>query len=189
MKKEMDIDKETGLLNIAQFIPSPNFDLRPIPMLIDLLVIHNISLPPGKFGGEAIDQLFLNQLNHADHPFYQGLVDLKVSAHLLIRRQGDIKQFVPFHLRAWHAGESFFEGRTRCNDFSIGIELEGTDDIPYTTAQYRQLSLVTKQLIKSYPSMSLDRIVGHQTIAPTRKTDPGPAFNWDYFYELLKKEF
>lgn len=187
-EKAVFIDSMTGLLNIAEFMPSPNCDLRPENTDIDLLVIHNISLPPGKFGGDGIEKLFLNQLNFDEDPFYQQLVDLKVSAHLLLRRDGSVNQFVPFNKRAWHAGVSTFKGRSTCNDFSIGIELEGTDDIPYTISQYQQLSLITAVLINCYPGISFDRIVGHHTIAPDRKTDPGPSFDWPFFYDLLERE-
>jgi AmpD protein len=177
-----------GILNLAEFLPSPNCEDREGDQ-IDLLVIHNISLPPGEFGGEDVANFFLNKLDFSAHPFYEQLVDLKVSSHLFISREGIIKQFVPFHLRAWHAGESFYKGRAKCNDFSIGIELEGTDHIPYATIQYHRLAVVTKHLIKCYPGITFDRIVGHDTIAPARKTDPGPAFDWHYFKSLLKKEW
>lgn len=182
------IDKETGLLNIAVYLPSPNFDPRPHNIAIDLLVIHNISLPPGEFSGNAIDQFFCNELNFQNHPYYLRLVNVKVSAHLLIRRDGTIMQYVPFHHRAWHAGESCFDGREKCNDFSIGIELEGADDIPYTDEQYQYLSLVTLKLMECYSNITHDRIVGHCDIAPNRKTDPGPAFDWDRFYKLITME-
>ncbi|MBA2654169.1 MAG: 1,6-anhydro-N-acetylmuramyl-L-alanine amidase AmpD [Gammaproteobacteria bacterium] len=182
------INLDTGLLNVADFCLSPNHDLRPEEEIIDLLVIHNISLPPGEFSGDAIEQFFMNTLDFTANPFYIDIRHMKVSAHLLIRRDGRVKQFVPFHLRAWHAGESQFESRARCNDFSIGIELEGADDIPYTSIQYAQLSAIAKQLMKSYPGISFDRIVGHCTIAPHRKTDPGPAFDWGYFFDLVEKE-
>lgn len=187
MMKAM-INLEEGLLNVAEYHPSSNCDQRPKETEINLLVIHNISLPPGCFEGDAIKDLFLNQLDFTLHPFYADLVNLKLSAHLLIRRDGRVIQFVPFHLRAWHAGESSFNGQTHCNDFSIGIEMEGTDDIPYTQQQYQQLSTITGQLMKCYQGISFDRIVGHHTIAPLRKTDPGPAFNWNYFFNLLEKE-
>lgn len=157
-------------------------------MAIDLLVIHNISLPAGQFGGNEVVDFFQNRLDLTLHPTFKSLKDLKVSAHLLIRRGGDIIQFVPFHLRAWHAGKSVHMGRTDCNDFSIGIELEGTDEILYTDEQYYQLTLVAAALVKQYPSITLDRIVGHQTIAPTRKTDPGPSFDWKQFLHSLEKE-
>lgn len=180
------INTENGLLNIAEFIPSPNHNERPTNTLIDLLVIHNISLPPGEFQGEDVIALFLNQLNCQKHPYYERLIDLKVSTHLFIRRNGEVTQFVPFHLRAWHAGESLFGDRPNCNDYSIGIELEGTDELPYTSNQYEILSQITVWLRRVYPGISFDRIVGHQTIAPTRKTDPGLAFDWDYYFKLIR---
>lgn len=188
MQLPYSINMEKGLLEQAEYYRSPNCDNRPQDVTVDLLVIHNISLPPDVFEGDAIKRFFLNELDFNAHPFYQSLVHLKVSAHLLIRRCGKVLQFVPFNLRAWHAGVSSFQGQSVCNDFSIGIELEGSDNIPYTGAQYKQLGLITQLLMKSYPAMTTDRIVGHQTIAPDRKTDPGPAFNWDYFFKLLEKE-
>lgn len=179
-------DPHTGLLSTAQYIPSPNCDERPAGVAINLLVVHNISLPPRQFGGGYITQLFTNQLDYQADPFFQTLLAVKVSAHLLIRRQGEIIQYVPFTQRAWHAGRSEFQGQSQCNDFSIGIELEGADDIPYTTAQYQQLAAVTHCLMQLYPAINKDRIVGHSDIAPDRKTDPGPAFKWGYFFTLLE---
>lgn len=170
-----------GTLRGVRQVPSPNCNQRPAGMPIDLLVIHGISLPPGKFGGGAIEALFTNTLDAASHPGFAGLDGLRVSAHLLIRRDGELVQFVPFPLRAWHAGVSHFEGRDGCNDFSIGIELEGTDDSPYTDAQYRSLSDVAQALMVAYPGITPARIVGHEHIAPGRKTDPGPAFDWARF--------
>jgi len=162
----------------ARQIRSSNFDARPDQTDIDLIVIHCISLPPGNFGGNSIDKLFLNQLNPNDHPYFESLSNLKVSSHVLIDRKGQITQYVPFHLRAWHAGRSNFEGREACNDFSIGIELEGTEDIAYTDAQYAHLARLIKALIEHYPKLSQNRIVGHSAIAPDRKTDPGNSFDW-----------
>jgi N-acetyl-anhydromuramoyl-L-alanine amidase len=182
------IDRETGLLEGINFIPSPNCDDRPDHCDVNLLVIHNISLPPGQFGGSAIEQLFSNTLDCSADAFYESLVGLQVSAHLLIKRPGDVIQFVPFHFRAWHAGKSSFQGRQSCNDFSIGIELEGTDEIPYTAEQYLRLSQIATQIMKYYPHITVERIVGHASIAPGRKTDPGPAFDWAHFYNLLEKE-
>lgn len=176
--KLMHIDSETGLLQQAKFIPSPNCDERPDINDISLIVIHNISLPPEQFGGEGITQLFTNQLDPREHPYYQEIHRLKVSSHLLIRRDGTLIQYVPFQLRAWHAGESQYDGRSRCNDFSIGIELEGADDVPYEKVQYDQLNNVIDMLCESYPGLSRKNIVGHCDIAPQRKTDPGPAFDW-----------
>ena len=159
--------------------PSPHCDQRPPDVKPSLLVIHNISLPPGEFGGPYIDQLFTGQLDHQAHPFFADLVGLRVSAHLLIRREGQLVQYVSFAQRAWHAGVSVFAGRPACNDFSIGIELEGTDYIPYTARQYQQLARVIQLLQQNWPMLADARHwVGHRDIAPGRKTDPGPAFDW-----------
>ena len=181
----MDIDSQTGLLQQAEFIASPNCDAYPDPDAISLLVIHNISLPPNDFSGDDIILLFTNQLPINKHPFYAGIAEAKVSAHLLIRRDGHLIQFVPFNQRAWHAGESNYEGRRACNDFSIGIELEGADDIDYEDVQYQQLAEVTKVLLKNYANLSAERIVGHSDIAPIRKTDPGVSFSWHRYKQLL----
>lgn len=187
-KKDFVLNQDTGLFEGVLFIPSPNSNMRPKDIGIDLLVIHNISFPPGQFGGEAIKELFCNTLDLNAHPTYKTLVGVEVSAHLLIRRDGELIQFVPFHLRAWHAGISSFEGRTGCNDFSIGIELEGTDNIPYTSEQYDVLSQIALSIMKAFPEITLERIVGHNQIAPDRKTDPGAAFDWTLFYNLVQKE-
>lgn len=172
-------------LNSAFQVVSSNFDDRPNPDDISLLVIHCISLPPGEFGGEYIDQLFCNQLNPNDHPSFKDIFQLKVSSHLLIRRDGQIRQYVPFNKRAWHAGISEFRGRNRCNDFSIGIELEGTITTNYTDSQYLRLAEVVRVLILDYPGISRQSIVGHSDIAPGRKTDPGYLFDWEYFLSLI----
>lgn len=182
---ELIIDRQTGLLEPVHFIASPNFNDRPRNIEIDLLVIHGISLPPGEFGGPFIAALFTNTLDPADHPYFQEISALRVSSHVLIRRTGEIIQFVPFNKRAWHAGGSWFQGRDNCNDFSIGIELEGTDVDPYEEVQYQQLAKLTRVICENYPAITLDRIVGHSDIAPSRKTDPGVAFDWDYFRGLL----
>lgn len=174
----MNIDPRSGLLDVARQVPSPNCDARPVGTGIDLLVIHNISLPPGCFGGNAIDCFFTNTLDSEAHPYYAGISDIQVSAHLLIRRDGTIIQYVPFHRRAWHAGVSCFQGRARCNDYSIGIELEGTDERAYEDMQYQVLQRLIKLLARTYPGIRQDRIVGHSDIAAGRKTDPGPAFDW-----------
>jgi AmpD protein len=165
-------------LDSAQHIPSPNFDDRTDNKDISLLVIHCISLPAGEFGNDYINALFCNSLNPDDHLYFKEIYQLKVSAHLLIKRTGDIIQYVPFDKRAWHAGLSNYQGRERCNDFSIGIELEGTEFIPYTDAQYQQLNAVIALLLASYPNLSKQRITGHSDIAPERKTDPGASFDW-----------
>ncbi len=158
---------------------SPNCDERPPGTLIDLLVIHNISLPPGEFGGNAIHRFFMNQLDPSEHPYFQTIIQLHVSAHLFIDRTGIVKQYVPFEKRAWHAGQSVFQGRERCNDFSIGIELEGADDVPYDERQYQSLRTMIKHIQTLYPAITSDRIVGHSDISPGRKTDPGAAFDWE----------
>lgn len=162
----------------ARLIESPNHDERPDPDDISLIVIHCISLPPRQFGGDYIAQLFCNRLNPDDDPYFAGIYQLKVSAHLLIRRNGHLIQFVPFDRRAWHAGLSNYAGRERCNDFSIGIEMEGTESISYTDAQYRRLAEVIRLLLQHYPKLDPERITGHSDIAPGRKTDPGPSFDW-----------
>lgn len=169
----------------ATRIPSPNVDDRPDSEDIALIVIHCISLPPGEFGNPYIDQLFCNHLDSDAHSYFASISQLKVSAHLLIRRTGSIVQYVPFNKRAWHAGLSSYQGRERCNDFSIGIELEGTEQIAYTDAQYRQLAAVIKALLKTYPALSSQHITGHSDIAPGRKKDPGESFDWDKLFGLL----
>ncbi|AOB29705.1 N-acetyl-anhydromuranmyl-L-alanine amidase [Bordetella sp. H567] len=161
--------------------PSPNCDDRPQGTTISLLVIHNISLPPGEFGGPHVHGLFLNTLDHGAHPWLECLRGLRVSAHFFVRRDGAIVQFVSTDRRAWHAGVSRFDGRERCNDFSIGIELEGTDVLPYTDAQYAALARLAPALSARYP---LRAVRGHSDIAPLRKTDPGPAFEWARFGHL-----
>ena len=171
-----------GLASGVPFIPSPNCDERPADTRIELLVIHAISLPPGQFGGPAIAALFTNRLDPTAHPYYAGLKDLHVSAHFLVRRDGALTQFVPCGRRAWHAGASTWRGRSRCNDFSIGIELEGTDDVAFEPVQYTALASVTRALQARYP---VDDIAGHSAIAPGRKTDPGPHFDWARYRKLL----
>jgi N-acetyl-anhydromuramoyl-L-alanine amidase len=164
-----------GWLAGAARIASPNCDARPEGAAISLLVLHNISLPPGRFGGAGIVELFTNRLDPAAHPYYAGIAHLRVSAHFLIRRDGALIQFVPCGRRAWHAGVSNWKGRERCNDYSIGIELEGSDERPYTQAQYRRLTALIHKLRRAYP---IADIVGHSDIAPGRKTDPGASFDW-----------
>jgi N-acetyl-anhydromuramoyl-L-alanine amidase len=171
-----------GRVDAARYVASDNCDERPAGAAITLLVIHNISLPPGEFGGDGIVRLFTNDLDYAAHPYYRTLVGMRVSAHFLIRRTGELLQFVPCALRAWHAGDSAWRGRNRCNDFSIGIELEGTDDLPYTEAQYSVLAGLARALRSAYP---IADIAGHCDIAPTRKTDPGPSFDWQRFRGLI----
>jgi len=174
-----------GLLQPASFKPSPHCDARPDNIAIDMVVVHGISLPPGEFGQNMVEPFFCGQLDPSAHPYFETIANLKVSAHLFINRQGLITQFVPFLQRAWHAGQSLFQERQNCNDFSIGIELEGTDITPYEEAQYQTLAKVITLLQKQYPQITPNRIVGHSDIAPQRKTDPGPVFNWKYLRELL----
>ncbi|WP_116475121.1 1,6-anhydro-N-acetylmuramyl-L-alanine amidase AmpD [Zobellella maritima] len=172
-----------GWLTPARHCPSPHCDQRPEGE-ISLLVVHSISLPPGRFGGPYIDQLFQGKLDPDADPYFADIHQLRVSAHCLIRRDGELVQYVPFTKRAWHAGLSCFEGRERCNDFSIGIELEGTDTDAFTPAQYRQLIQVSRLLLSTYPAITRERIVGHSDIAPGRKTDPGTGFDWGVIERL-----
>ena len=183
----MDFDESGDWLLQARRCPSPNCDARPPGSGIELLVVHGISLPPGQFGGPHIDELFTNTLDAGAHPFFADIAGLRVSAHLLVRRDGELVQYVPFSARAWHAGVSSFEGRERCNDFSIGIELEGTDDQPYTGAQYHRLARVARSLRGRWPLLDETRVVGHCDIAPGRKTDPGPAFDWPRLRRALAR--
>lgn len=180
-----ELNPHTGLLEPVLFKSSPHQDDRPDKGVIDLVVIHGISLPPGEFGSDAIEQFFCGHLSATLHPYYASIAHLRVSSHLLIKRNGEIVQFVPFTQRAWHAGESYFNGKTHCNDFSIGIELEGTDEIHYEPSQYKELIYIIHLLKKAYPAITNDRIVGHADIAPGRKTDPGPAFDWHYLKGCL----
>ena len=181
----MLVDLTTGLLDAARQVASPNQDDRPAGVEPELVVVHCISLPPGEFGGPYIEALFTNTLEPDLHPYFAEVADMEVSAHLLIRRDGSLVQFVPFHRRAWHAGASCYEGRERCNDFSIGLELEGTDDGDYEDAQYRALVDVVEALADAYPAIRPERIAGHSDIAPGRKTDPGPGFDWDVLDSML----
>jgi N-acetyl-anhydromuramoyl-L-alanine amidase len=179
------VDTQTGLLDGARQVPSPHCDERPGGPP-DLIVVHGISLPPGEYDGPWIDRLFTNSLPADAHPYFATIATLKVSSHLLIRRDGSVVQYVPFHQRAWHAGASSYCGRERCNDFSIGIELEGTDDTAYEPAQYRALRDAILVLCEAYPSLSREHVTGHSDIAPGRKTDPGPAFDWPRLRALLR---
>lgn len=174
---------DDGWLQPARHCPSPHFDDRP-EQEVSLLVVHSISLPPGQFGGPYIDQLFLGQLNPDDDAYFVGIQHLKVSAHCLIRRDGELVQYVSLNKRAWHAGQSCFQGRERCNDFAIGIELEGTDTGSFTDAQYQTLSTLTQLIQRQFPAIKLEHIVGHSDIAPGRKTDPGTGFDWDFIKNL-----
>jgi AmpD protein len=179
------VDKATGLLEQAVRCDSPNFDARPDGARPSMIVVHGISLPPGEFGGPEIEALFTNQLDWDAHPYYDEIRGLEVSAHLLIRRDGSVLQFVPFTQRAWHAGESCFRGQHRCNDFSIGIELEGEDETPYDDRQYPVLQGVIAALCVAYPDISPREVAGHCDVAPGRKCDPGPAFDWFRLYDGL----
>lgn len=177
----MHLDAE-GVADAAVFMASPNCDARPPDTAIELLVIHNISLPPGTFGGSGVADLFLNRLDPQAHPYYAAIAALRVSAHFFIRRDGSLIQFVPCALRAWHAGVSAWCGRERCNDYSIGIELEGADDIAFSDLQYARLGVLARSLYARYP---IRDTVGHSDIAPGRKTDPGPAFDWTRYRQRL----
>ncbi|CAH0534432.1 1,6-anhydro-N-acetylmuramyl-L-alanine amidase AmpD [Vibrio stylophorae] len=173
-------------VNQAKQLPSPYFNQRPVGTAISLLVIHNISLPPAQFGTGYIADLFLGQLDCDAHPYFHYLRGLEVSAHCVISRTGELLQFVPFDKRAWHAGASSFAGVTNCNDYAIGIELEGTDTQPYTEAQYQTLAMLTQALQQHYPQISDNRITGHQFIAPLRKSDPGLSFDWSRYFRDIK---
>jgi N-acetyl-anhydromuramoyl-L-alanine amidase len=179
------IDLATGLGAGLTQVLSPHWDVRPAGCAPELLIVHGISLPPGEFGGPWIDRLFTGTLPAAAHPYFAAIAATRVSAHALIRRDGQIVQYVPFGARAWHAGESQYRGRSACNDFSIGVELEGTDDTAYTDPQYPQLAGLAAALLAAYASLSEEHIVGHSDVAPGRKTDPGAAFDWPRFRALL----
>lgn len=186
-RSEIAVDAATGLIADARQVESPNCDDRPAGCEPDLIIIHGISLPPGEFGGPYIDQFFTNCLAEHEHEYFSEIAGLLVSAHFLIRRDGELVQYVPLQRRAWHAGESCFERREACNDFSVGIELEGVDDKNYEGIQYSKLAALITALLNAYPSLSSDRIVGHSDVSPGRKTDPGPAFDWGYFGRLLRE--
>lgn len=188
LPEAIHLDPQTGWCHGARHCPSPNFNERPGGE-VSLLVIHNISLPPGQFGTGRPAALFQNRLDPAEHPYFEGIAHLRVSAHFLIEREGALTQFVGCHQRAWHAGVSSFEGREGCNDFSLGIELEGTDELPFTEAQYACLHQLTAELLRCFPAIGSARITGHSDIAPGRKTDPGPCFDWArYRAELFGEE-
>jgi len=180
------LDEAQHLLQSVPYEASPHCDARPLDIAIDTVIIHGISLPPGTFGGDVISQFFCGKLDFDAYSALDWLRELRASAHILIKRTGEIVQFVPFNKRAWHAGVSQFEGRTHCNDFSIGIELEGTDSTPYEMIQYIRLSALVRLLMQHYTNIRHQRIVGHSDVAPGRKTDPGPYFNWDVFRGLIK---
>jgi AmpD protein len=176
---------EEGRIEGVRYVPSPNCDERPPGAAVDLIVIHAISLPPGEFGGGGVAALFTNRLDPGAHAHYASVAELRVSAHFLIRRDGELIQFVPCAKRAWHAGVSAWRGRERCNDFSVGIELEGCDDVPFEAAQYTVLAALTRALQARY---AIGGIVGHSDIAPGRKSDPGPCFEWSRYHALLAPE-
>ena len=181
----MQLDPASGWCQGVCHCPSPNFNARPNGE-ISLLIIHNISLPPGQFATGKVQAFFQNRLDVTEHPYFEGIRELRVSAHFLIERDGGVTQFVSCLDRAWHAGISSFEGRETCNDFSLGIELEGTDELPFSDAQYDALITLTRQLQAAYPGITLNRICGHSDVAPGRKTDPGPAFDWTRFRGALQ---
>ena len=174
----MQVDPKSGLICGARQIASPNHDARPAGVEADLIVVHGISLPPGEFGGPWIDRLFTNTLPPDVHPYFAEVCSMRVSSHLVLDRDGAVTQYVSLQARAWHAGKSTYEGRAACNDFSVGVELEGTDTLPYEAVQYDALAELVAALCAAYPRLSPDRLVGHSDIAPGRKTDPGPAFDW-----------
>ncbi|MEO0575153.1 MAG: 1,6-anhydro-N-acetylmuramyl-L-alanine amidase AmpD [Pseudomonadota bacterium] len=182
------VDAKTGLVAPATQCLSPNQDARPDNVTLDLIVIHGISLPPGSFGETHIHALFCNQLDAEAHPYFATICDLKVSAHVLVQRDGAVTQFVPFGRRAWHAGVSMYQGRERCNDFSVGIELEGSDDTPYTEVQYTVAAALIDSLRTAYPTLAGSAVVGHSDIAPGRKTDPGASFDWPRLRALMASE-
>jgi AmpD protein len=188
MREALIVNAESGLIESARQCSSPNQDDRPDGALPELIVVHGISLPPGEFAGLEIEQLFTNSLDWDAHPYFGEIRGIKVSTHLLIRRDGELVQFVPFNRRAWHAGESHFRGRTGCNDFSIGIELEGEDETPYDDRQYDVLIKVVRALLREYSRVSAREIAAHCDISPGRKTDPGPAFDWLRLYDGLSDD-
>lgn len=185
----MEVDRATGLLRGVRYVPSPFQDARPAGAEVELVVIHGISLPPGEFGGPWVERLFLGTLPPEEDPFFAGLRGLRVSAHLLVRRSGRMVQYVPFHRRAFHSGVSSWQGRERVNDFSIGIEIEGADGIPYGAAQYRAAAAALAALSAAYPALADDdRIVSHADVAPGRKTDPWDSFDWQRLRRLVTAE-
>ena len=181
----MIVEPATGWLEGIRRVGSPNSDERPPDATLDLIVVHGISLPPGRFGEGWIDRFFLNELPAAADPYFATIAEMKVSAHVLVARDGTLTQYVSFNRRAWHAGRSVYCGRDACNDFSVGIELEGTDDLPYVRVQYERLAALVRALRRAYPSLRDAEIVGHSDIAPGRKTDPGAAFDWGTLRKLL----
>jgi AmpD protein len=187
-RSRYDVDAQTGLVVGARQVPSPNCDDRPAGCSVDLVIVHGISLPPGEFGGPWIDALFTNTLPPDRHPYFQEIAALRVSSHMLVRRDGEVAQYVPLHRRAWHAGASSWRGRSACNDFSIGVELEGTDASPYEDRQYSVLAALIAGICRAYRSVDPEAVVGHSDVAPGRKTDPGIAFDWPRLRALLRLE-
>lgn len=185
MSNSLHVNTDNGLISPARLCLSPNQDERPAGRQPELIVVHGISLPPGDYSGPQIEALFTNCLDWDAHPYFDEIRGMEVSSHVLIRRDSKLVQFVPFHRRAWHAGASCFRGQTRCNDFSIGIELEGEDNTPYEDRQYRVLIDVVRALLRAYPAISAREIAAHSDISPGRKTDPGPAFDWLRLYDGL----
>ena len=181
----MQVDLKSGLMRGARQVASPNHDSRPAGIEADLIVVHGISLPPGEFGGPWIDRLFTNTLPADAHPYFAEVGALRVSSHLVVMRDGAVTQYVSLTERAWHAGKSAYQGREACNDFSVGVELEGTDTLPYEAAQYAALAEVVAALCDAYPRLTPQRLVGHSDVAPGRKTDPGPAFDWPRARRLI----
>ena len=186
MDKKIYIDRDGGWLEGARRVPSPNYDERPPGTEPELIIVHGISLPPGEYGGPWIDRLFTNSLPVDQNPYFRQIEGLTVSSHLLIRRDGECVQYVPFKKRAWHAGASSYQGRERCNDFSVGIELEGMDNSAYEPIQYAVLAQAVLALCRAYPTLSTQRLAGHSEVAPGRKTDPGDAFDWSRLRALLR---
>jgi AmpD protein len=182
----LQVDLDSGLLQGANYVMSPNCDARPAGVATDLIVVHGISMPPGEFGGPWIERLFTNTLPPEAHEYFAQIGPLRVSSHLVVARTGEITQYVKLTDRAWHAGVSSYQGREACNDFSVGVELEGTDTHPYEPVQYQVLAQVVGALCAAYPAFSPDRVVGHSDIAPGRKTDPGAGFDWPYARRLIK---
>jgi len=183
--RQLEVDIDSGLLRDVKYIMSPNCDARPAGIETNLVVVHGISMPPGEFGGPWIERLFTNSLPPEEHEYFAQVGALRVSSHLVVARDGEVTQYVKFTDRAWHAGVSRYAGREACNDFSVGVELEGTDDLPYEPVQYRVLADAIAALCAAYPGFSPDRVVGHSDIAPGRKTDPGPAFDWPHARRLI----
>jgi AmpD protein len=182
---QLQVDLDSGLMRGVRYVASPNHDARPSGVEAELIVVHGISLPPGEFGGPWIDHLFNNTLPPEVHPYFAEIAALRVSTHLFIRRDGTLIQYVKFTDRAWHAGQSSYAGREACNDFSIGIELEGADTLAYDPSQYQSLAAAVAALCAAYPQLSAARLVGHSDISPGRKTDPGPAFDWPQARRLI----